>query len=226
VPKYKMHNDVLLHQQTCLLRDANEEEASLRIWLQNRVTLAKMRLSKRHLKQYEKEGRVLFRHLAGTPPRDIAKELGVSTTFVNNALNVLRAKGRQVLGLESEDMKQRRQLVKARQEERRKAVREAILAYIEEHGPHSFTLSDLYVHLQHVLPPYIQAPPVSSISYILRSDFHMRFRATPPAMTRYLDPMYDEKRQWVSRLLAHFMQQGLTIVSVDESHVRAESFLK
>jgi hypothetical protein len=105
-------------------------------------------------------------------------------------------------------------------------VREAILGYIEEHGPHSFTLTDLYVHLQHALPAFISAPPISTISYVLRNDFHMRFRATPPAMTRYLDPTYDEKRQWVSRLLAHFMHQGVTIVSVDESHVRVDSFLK
>jgi len=56
---------------------------------------------------------VLFRHLAGVPPRDIAKELAVTTTFVNNALNVLRAKGRQVLGLDNEDVQQRRQAVRA-----------------------------------------------------------------------------------------------------------------
>lgn len=225
-PKHKLHNEVLLHQQIRLLRDSIDEEASLRTWLQNRVALAKVRLTKRHLKQYEKEGRVLFRHLAGVPPRKIAKELKVNTVFVNNALNVLRAKGRQVLGLDDEDVKQKRKLLRAKQDERRTAVREGILAYIEEHGPHSFTLTDLYVHLQHVLPPYIQAPPISTISYVLRSDFQMRFRATPPAMTRYLDPTYDEKRQWVSRLLTHFMQQGFTIVSVDESHVRFESFLK
>ena len=169
---------------------------------------------------------MLFRHLAGVPPHEIAKELGVTSIFVNNALNVLRAKGRQVLGLDSEDVQHRRQAIRARQEERREMVREAILAYIEEHGPHSFTLTDLYVHLQHALPPFISAPPISTISYVLRNDFHMRFRATPPAMTRYLDPTYDEKRQWVSRLLAHFMHLGLTIVSVDESHVRVDSFLR
>lgn len=56
---------------------------------------------------------MLFRHLAGVPPRDIAKELAVTTTFVNNALNVLRAKGRQVLGLDNEDVQQRRQAVRA-----------------------------------------------------------------------------------------------------------------
>ena len=67
---------------------------------------------------------------------------------------------------------------------------------------------------------------MTTIYYILRKDFNLRFRATPPALTRYLDPVYDEKRQWVARLLAHFMQQGMVIVSVDESHVRADSFAK
>ena len=67
---------------------------------------------------------------------------------------------------------------------------------------------------------------MSTIYYILRKDFSLRFRAAPPALTRYLDPAYDEKRQWVARLLVHFMQQGMVIVSVDESHIRADSFAR
>lgn len=110
--------------------------------------------------------------------------------------------------------------------ERRRELCEAILAYLEEHGPHNITLAELYVHLQHVLPPTVRPPGVTTIYYLLRKDFKLRFRATPPALTRYLDPVYDEKRQWVARLLTHFTRQGMVIVSVDESHVRADSFAK
>ena len=169
---------------------------------------------------------MLFRHLQGKQPRHIAKELGVTVTFINNALGALRIKGRQVLKLDSEEVKERRRVVRQELAERRRELSEAILAFLEEHGPHHITLSELYVHLQQVLPPTVRAPGMSTIYYLLRKDFKLRFRATPPALTRYLDPAYDEKRQWVARLLAHFMQQGMVIVSVDESNIRADSFAK
>ena len=169
---------------------------------------------------------MLFRHLQGMLPRHIASELGVTQTFINNALGALRIKGRQVLELDSEEVKEKRQGVRQKLAQRRRELSEAILAYMEEHGPHHITLPELYVHLQHVLPPTVKPPGMTTISYLLRKEFKLRFRATPPALTRYLDPAYDEKRQWVARLLAYFMKQGMVIVSVDESHVRADSFAK
>jgi phage terminase Nu1 subunit (DNA packaging protein) len=45
------------------MREDNEEEASVKRWVENRVRLARSRLNRRQIKQYEKEGRVLFRHL-------------------------------------------------------------------------------------------------------------------------------------------------------------------
>ena len=83
------------------MRDENEEEASVKRWLENRVRLARSRLNRRQMKQYEKEGRVLFRHLQGKLPRHIAAELGVTATFVNNALGAMRIKGKQVLELDN-----------------------------------------------------------------------------------------------------------------------------
>lgn len=101
-----------------------------------------------------------------------------------------------------------------------------MLHFIEERGPHDIKLTDLYIHLQQQLPLSFKVPSLSTISCILREDFKMRFRAMPPAMTRYIDPMYDQKRQWVARLLGTFIMRGMVIISIDESHVRAESFIK
>ena len=131
-----------------------------------------------------------------------------------------------MLALDSEEVKERRQGVRQEQVERRRELSEAILAYLEQYGPQHMTVHSLYVHLQHVLPPTVKPPGMSTIYYILRKEFSLRFRPSPPVLTRYLDPAYDEKRQWVSRLLTHFMQQGMVIVSVDESHIRADSFAK
>jgi hypothetical protein len=223
---YDEPNELLLNESTRLMRDDNEEDASVKRWLENRVRFARSKLKRRHMKQYEKEGRVLFRHLKGMKPRHIAAELDVTANFINNALGALRIKGKQLLALDSEEVKERRQGVREKLAQRRRELNEAILAYMEEYGPQHMTVHNLYIHLHHVLPPTVKPPGMSTIYYILRKDFNLRFRASPPVLTRYLDPAYDEKRQWVSRLLTHFMQQGMVIVSVDESHIRADSFAK
>ena len=45
-------------------------------------------------------------------------------------------------------------------------------------------------------------------------------------MVRFLDPTYNEKRLWVSRLLAQFLLEGDLIISIDESNFRSDSFSK
>ena len=45
-------------------------------------------------------------------PRHIAEELGVTATFINNALGALRIKGKQVLELDSDEVKQKRRDVR------------------------------------------------------------------------------------------------------------------
>jgi hypothetical protein len=86
---YDEPNELLLNESTRLMRDDNEEDASVKRWLENRVRFARSKLKRRHMKQYEKEGRVLFRHLQGMKPRHIAAELDVTANFINNALGAL-----------------------------------------------------------------------------------------------------------------------------------------
>ena len=45
-------------------------------------------------------------------------------------------------------------------------------------------------------------PSKTSIQKILKQDFGLRYRPTNAANIKYNDPDYDEKRRWVSRLLA------------------------
>ena len=85
---------------------------------------------------------------------------------------------------------------------RRILVREALLEYLETHGVHHLTLANIFTHLQQALPPHIKPPCLSSLSVLLRNDFHLRFRAAAPALVRYVDPTYNHKREWASRLLA------------------------
>ena len=60
-------------------------------------------------------------------------------------------------------------------------------------------------------------PSKSSIRSILIRKFGMSFRAANAAKIKYNDAVFDEKRFWVSRLLAQFMMAEVVIVSIDES---------
>lgn len=60
------------------------------------------------------------------------------------------------------------------------------------------------------------------IRKLLRKHFHLRFKAMPAAMVRYHDPLYNEKRVWVARLLAQLYNEGAIIISLDESNFRQD----
>ena len=61
---------------------------------------------------------------------------------------------------------------------------------------------------------------------MLREDFQLRFRFSNAAKIKYNDVSFDEKRVWVSRLLAQFMFSGVIIISIDESSFKQESVAK
>ncbi len=61
---------------------------------------------------------------------------------------------------------------------------------------------------------------------MLREDFQLRFRMANAAKIRYNDVGFDEKRVWVSRLLAQFICSGVIIISIDESSFKQESVAK
>ena len=69
-------------------------------------------------------------------------------------------------------------------------------------------------------------PGMSSIREILLRDFQLRFRASNAANIKYNDTDFDEKRLWVSRLLAQFMMADVLIVSIDESSFKQKGLPK
>jgi hypothetical protein len=50
--------------------------------------------------------------------------------------------------------------------------------------------------------PDKRPPSLSTLSTILRKNFHLRFKKLNTANFKYRDPTYNLKRLWVSRLLA------------------------
>jgi hypothetical protein len=67
---------------------------------------------------------------------------------------------------------------------------------------------------------------VSNVRNMLRDDFQLRFRVANAAKIKYNDMSFDEKRVWISRLLAQFLMSGVIIVSIDESSFKKEGVTK
>ena len=57
---------------------------------------------------------------------------------------------------------------------------------------------------------------------MLHDDFQLKYRLTKAANVKYNDSDYDDKRRWISRLLAQFVKAGVIIVSIDESSFKQE----
>jgi hypothetical protein len=72
----------------------------------------------------------------------------------------------------------------------------------------------------------LRYPCVSTVRKMLMVDFQLRFRAANAANIKYNDVSFDDKRIWVSRLLAQFMLSGVIIISIDESSFKQEGVTK
>ena len=79
----------------------------------------------------------------------------------------------------------------------------------------------MHEHLELTFPPS-QVPSLKDISSILKEEFKLRFRKLDGAVARYNDPLYDEKRGIVSRVLAQLVIDNALVISIDESHIRSD----
>jgi hypothetical protein len=80
-------------------------------------------------------------------------------------------------------------------------VQEALRSYLFEHGTKDLTLK----RVKHYMESLLQDGKTVScreISFMLRTRYHLNFKKLNPADFRYRDPYFNEKRLWVSRLLA------------------------
>ena len=67
---------------------------------------------------------------------------------------------------------------------------------------HHLSLADVFKYLKVHLPDDWKVPSTRSIGYMLKKHFHLRFKSQSPAIVKYIDPTYNERRLWASRLLA------------------------
>ena len=73
---------------------------------------------------------------------------------------------------------------------------------MDELGVYHINAPTLFSYLQAHLPIGVPTPSLSSLRKKLRRHFHLRYKSLAPAMVRYVDPTFNEKRLWAARLLA------------------------
>ena len=142
-----------------------------------------------------------------TRPKVVSDLTGVSLEQVH------RIKKRMVARLKYQPKRQTPQY-RQRKQELLARTRQAI----EKMGLPNMTTSRLHAQLKAgAAQDLARCPSVSTVRQMLREDFQLRYRVANAAKIKYNDVSFDDKRVWVSRLLAQFLLSGVVIVSIDES---------
>jgi len=97
----------------------------------------------------------------------------------------------------------------------------AINSYFIEKGLTGMKLASLKRHIDAICGT--RAPSVSTLRRLLHRDYCLAYRPAPPSKVGYSDPSFNEKRLWVSRILAQLVLDDVLVVSVDESSFRANN---
>jgi hypothetical protein len=160
-------------------------------------------------------------------PKVIGKRLNIHPYVVYDAVDSFKKKLKKLLqkidaGVLSMDRLPTKNIKKKTDELQ---VQEALRFYLLEHGTKDLTLGRVKLYMDSLLQ---DGKTVSrkQISFMLRKRYHLNLKRLNPADFRYKDPYYNEKRLWVSRLLAQFLLDGALLVSVDESNFRMDAFKK
>ena len=82
-------------------------------------------------------------------------------------------------------------------------VIEQVRLAIEAIGFHNITRKLVHNHLRLSSAMTLETVPcLLSIETILKKHFHLKYKSVNPSMVKYIDPTYNERRLWVSRILA------------------------
>ena len=73
--------------------------------------------------------------------------------------------------------------------------------YFKKNGIYSCTSQDIRNYLLEKLPEE-QVPSVCIIRKIMKSKFNLKYKKLDKANVKYRDSTYNDKRMWISRLMA------------------------
>jgi len=58
----------------------------------------------------------------------------------------------------------------------------------------------------------------------MKNEFSLKYKRYDKANTKYRDSAYNEKRIWISRLIAQFIKEDAIVISIDESNFRHDQY--
>lgn len=82
-------------------------------------------------------------------------------------------------------------------------------------GKNSLTLKKIVDWI--AATPLSRKPKWTTVSRIFKEHFDADYRKLKSETIRYNDCQNDEKRLWVSRLLAQFLHDDILVISIDEA---------
>ena len=91
-----------------------------------------------------------------------------------------------------------------------------------QHGIYLHSSQQLQSHLLWKLGPD-KVPSSLTIRKLMREKFKLHYKRLQKASTKYRDPQYNEKRMWVSRIMAQFFKEEVIIICIDESNFKFDS---
>jgi DNA-binding transcriptional regulator LsrR (DeoR family) len=94
--------------------------------------------------------------------------------------------------------------------------------FFEENGFYHSTSQEVRNYLLTKLPEQ-QVPSTVTLRKIMQDKFNLKYSRVEKANAKYRDPSYNEKRLWISRLVARFIAEDVIIISVDESNFRHDA---
>ena len=93
---------------------------------------------------------------------------------------------------------------------------EGVRKVIHSTGLHALTLNRILAELPAKQLP--REPKEFTVRRILHEPFGLTFKTARPELARYNDESFDEKRDFISRLLTQFMMDEVIIISIFESN--------
>lgn len=93
---------------------------------------------------------------------------------------------------------------------------------IKRNGLHALTIQSVRDFIANQNIPNLKVPCAETVSLILKEKFQLRFLKYDGAVARYRDPLFNERRIWLSRIMAQLLCEDVLIVSIDETHFRSD----
>ena len=97
---------------------------------------------------------------------------------------------------------------------------------IKTNGLHALTIKQIREYIGQAQIPNLKVPGKDTVSMILKEKFLLRHVKYDGSIARYRDPLYNDRRIWLARIMTQLICEDVLIVSIDETHFRSDIAMK